>query len=112
MAEGGSALSLLRPIHLCPGGPPRQIGSCACSIKGPVAAAQSCSGPPSNDDPPSVLVRPRSARRRYPFAELQQLAVDGMAVMVLLEAQGQLPPAQPVLSLLAFQLAAQHHQPG
>jgi hypothetical protein len=43
-------------------------------------------------------------------AELQQLAVDGATVAVLLEALGQLPPPQPVLGLLAFQLAAQHRQ--
>jgi hypothetical protein len=36
--------------------------------------------------------------------------VDGAPVAVLLKALGQLPLAQPVLGLLAFQLAAQHRQ--
>jgi len=71
-----------------------------CRRHDPEAKALFCSGPPS------MVVGPRSACRRYPGAELQQLTVDGMAMVVVLEAFGQLPPAPPVLALLAFQFAA------
>ena len=53
-----------------------------------------------------------SSGRQFTLAEVLQVALDGLAVAVLMKGLGQPTPTQPVQLLLAFQFGSKHRQLG